>query len=419
MLTGDQVGVLLADYLLAHAGDGARLVACSLVSSQLLRFLAAATAPRARDAHRLQVDRQRGDRVERRDRRPLRVGYEEALGYSVGPLVARQGRRLGGAPVRRADGVEPRPRPSPSREHLDDIYRRVGLFVTEQVSLTCPGADGMAAIKRGDGAVPGRPPPALGGVAIEVVADLARGEDGLPPSDVLVFALAEGRRVIMRPSGTEPKLKSYYEVRVPVGADEPWPRRASPRREELARAARRAPGAPARGDGVTAARRDRARPLGRDRLARAAVVVGRRRSSATSTSTPGWDVGQGWAPADEPGSTVADGAAADRRAEPGPVRGRGRDRAADAAGCGSPPTGRSRRRDAPWRPRRALRGRWHRQFPDDTAGAVHDGDPRAHRGRCPRAAGSASSSTRRRPDRRRAPTAPRSPSTARSMSASC
>jgi phosphomannomutase len=52
------------------------------------------------------------------------------------------------------------------------------------------------------------------------VIDLLRGEGGLPPSDVLVFKLAGGRRVIMRPSGTEPKLKSYYEVRVEVATGE-------------------------------------------------------------------------------------------------------------------------------------------------------------------------------------------------------
>ena len=46
------------------------------------------------------------------------------------------------------------------------------------------------------------------------------GDSGLPPSDVLVFRLDGGRRVIMRPSGTEPKLKSYYEVRVPVAEGE-------------------------------------------------------------------------------------------------------------------------------------------------------------------------------------------------------
>jgi phosphomannomutase len=62
----------------------------------------------------------------------------------------------------------------------------------------------------------GTPPRALAGHAIEEAIDLLRGGGGLPPSDVLVFKLAGGRRVIMRPSGTEPKLKSYYEVRVEV-----------------------------------------------------------------------------------------------------------------------------------------------------------------------------------------------------------
>jgi len=64
-------------------------------------------------------------------------------------------------------------------------------------------------------------PKEVGGFAIDQVIDLAKGEGGLPPSDVLVFKLAGGRRIIMRPSGTEPKLKSYYEVRVEVAAGEP------------------------------------------------------------------------------------------------------------------------------------------------------------------------------------------------------
>jgi len=107
------------------------------------------------------------------------------------------------------------------RDHLDDIYRRVGLFVTEQVSLTKPGAEGMAQIKSAMTKFRGAPPAELGGHVVEQVVDLSKGEGGLPPSDVLVFKLAGGRRVIMRPSGTEPKLKSYYEVRIPVKGDEP------------------------------------------------------------------------------------------------------------------------------------------------------------------------------------------------------
>jgi len=105
-------------------------------------------------------------------------------------------------------------------DHLDDIYRRVGLFVTEQVSVTKPGAHGLAEIRAAMARFRAEPPRAIGAHAIESVADLDRGEGGLPKSDVLVFRLAGGRRVIMRPSGTEPKLKSYYEVRVAVAADE-------------------------------------------------------------------------------------------------------------------------------------------------------------------------------------------------------
>ena len=81
------------------------------------------------------------------------MGYEEALGYTVGPLV------------RDKDGVSAalifaelvlwnRARGRTVLDHLDDIYRRVGLFVTEQVSLTKPGAEGLAEIKDVDGRVP-------------------------------------------------------------------------------------------------------------------------------------------------------------------------------------------------------------------------------------------------------------------------
>ncbi len=220
-LTGDQVGVLLADYLLTVGPQDKRMVATTIVSSQLLGFLAEQAKADYRET--LTGFKWIGNAAmeyERKTQGRFVVGYEEALGYSVGPLV------------RDKDGVSAallfaeltawnRARGKTVHDHLDDIYRKVGLFVTEQVSITKPGVEGMVAIKATMAKFRGQPPKELGGTPIEQAIDLMGGEGGLPPSDVLVFKLAGGRRVIMRPSGTEPKLKSYYEVRIPVKGDEP------------------------------------------------------------------------------------------------------------------------------------------------------------------------------------------------------
>ena len=142
-------------------------------------------------------------------------------GDRLGPLVrVRRYRRLGLEEARELTAWN-RARGRGVLEHLDDIYRRVGLFVTEQVSLTKPGADGLAEIRAAMARFRKQTPKELAGQPVEQVVDLLPGEGGLPPSDVLVFKLAGGRRVIMRPSGTEPKLKSYYEVRVVMTAGEP------------------------------------------------------------------------------------------------------------------------------------------------------------------------------------------------------
>ena len=220
VLTGDQVGALLADYLLEVSPKDKRMVATTIVSSQLLSFLAEQSGADYRETltgfkwignAAMDYERDTGGRFV--------LGYEEALGYSVGPLV------------RDKDGVSAcvifaelvawnRARGKTVLDQLDDIYRRVGLFVTEQVSLTKPGSEGLAEIRAAMTRFRTQPPREIAGFAVDKVVDLAKGEGGLPPSDVLVFRLAGGRRIIMRPSGTEPKLKSYYEVRVPISAGE-------------------------------------------------------------------------------------------------------------------------------------------------------------------------------------------------------
>jgi len=147
------------------------------------------------------------------------MGYEEALGYCVGELV-RDKDGVSSALIVAELAAWNRARGKTLLDHLDEVYRRIGLFLTEQVSLTRPGADGLASIRAAMARFRASPPQAIGGHPVIEIVDLDAGGGGLPRSDVLIFRLAGGRRVIMRPSGTEPKLKSYYEVRIEVGADE-------------------------------------------------------------------------------------------------------------------------------------------------------------------------------------------------------
>ena len=76
--------------------------------------------------------------------------------------------------------------------------------------------DDLAAIPATMDRLRSAPPTTLGGLAVEQVEDLSEGSAALPPTDGLRYSLAEGARVIVRPSGTEPKVKCYLEVVIPV-----------------------------------------------------------------------------------------------------------------------------------------------------------------------------------------------------------
>ncbi|MBL4636631.1 MAG: phospho-sugar mutase [Kofleriaceae bacterium] len=222
MLSGDQIGVLLADYLLSTGtGDKNRLLATTLVSSQLLGIMA--------ESHGISyqttltgfkwIANAAIDALAKNDTQFV-MGYEEALGYSVGDLV------------RDKDGVSAvmlfcelaafaKSESSTVLERLDALYRKHGVFSTAQESLVLPGADGAAQIQAYLKKFRDRPPAEIGGFKVERSYDLLHGAMDLPPSNVLVYFLEGNRRVIMRPSGTEPKLKCYYEVCEPVDSDEP------------------------------------------------------------------------------------------------------------------------------------------------------------------------------------------------------
>ncbi|WP_370615976.1 phospho-sugar mutase [Mumia sp. Pv 4-285] len=202
-LSGDEVGVLLADHLLRLGVTGT--YATTIVSSSLLGRLAAAYGqPYAETLTGFKwIGRVPG----------LAYGYEEALGYAVAPSIARDKdgitamlRVLELAASLRAEGRS-------LVDRLDEIAQRHGLHATAQLSVR---VDDLALISSAMTRLRQDPPAQLGGFAVECVDDLEQGSDVLPPTDGLRFVLQEGARVVVRPSGTEPKLKCYLEVVVPT-----------------------------------------------------------------------------------------------------------------------------------------------------------------------------------------------------------
>ncbi len=232
-LTGNQVGVLLGHYLLTESEDrgAGRVVLASIVSSPLLGVIARALGVAyeetltgfkwiANRAMELEVEGKR-----------FVFGYEEALGYTVGDVV------------RDKDGVSAavmvgeiaawlRTTQRSLLDELEVIHRRYGLFVSSQVNLTKPGAEGAASIRALMDRLRASKPGRFGAFEVVSISDYqaqtaTRLADGavtrltLPKSNVLTFQLAGGSRIIARPSGTEPKIKFYFDVREPMIEGEP------------------------------------------------------------------------------------------------------------------------------------------------------------------------------------------------------
>ncbi len=207
MLRGDEVGALLGDHLLRSGRVG--VYASSLVSASLLGVLAAAYG----QPHRQTLTGFKWiGRVE-----GLAFGYEEALGYCVAPDLVRDKDGVSALLLVAELAAQLKSKDRTLGDRLDEIARRHGLYATDQLSFRVADLSRIpAAVDR----LRTQPPAALGGFAVQRVDDLAEGLEGLPPTDGLRFCLEGRARVVVRPSGTEPKLKCYLEVVVPVAAGE-------------------------------------------------------------------------------------------------------------------------------------------------------------------------------------------------------
>jgi phosphomannomutase len=211
MLTGDEVGALLAWWIAERgrrAGKPAggvyaeSIVSCTLLeriatdagvgyATTLTGFKWISTVP------------------------DLRFGYEEALGYCCDPEAVRDKDGITASLLMLEMIAALKTQGRGVQDVLDDLARKFGLYATSQLSVR---VSDVALIANAMARLRADPPPSLGGRDVVRVDDLEKGVDGLPPTDGLRFTL-NGARMIIRPSGTEPKLKCYLQVVVPVTGD--------------------------------------------------------------------------------------------------------------------------------------------------------------------------------------------------------
>lgn len=199
MLRGDELGAVLAQEITADQSNG--VLATTIVSSSLLSRLAAARG--FAYAETLTGFKWIG-------RVPgLVYGYEEALGYCVAPHLVRDKDGISALLVVAAAAARLKAEGRTLLDLLDDIYREFGVHATDQLSIR---VEDVASITAAMQRLRARRPSVLGGLAVEGIDDLAAGVDGLPPTEGLRYRLERDSRVVVRPSGTEPKLKCYLEV---------------------------------------------------------------------------------------------------------------------------------------------------------------------------------------------------------------
>nr|WP_218844862.1 phospho-sugar mutase [Microbacterium pseudoresistens] len=210
-LTGNEVGLLLG-WRAARAVQAARAenpaalpgasLACSLVSSP---GLAAIAQHYGLDAHETLTGFKWISRAP-----SIVFGYEEALGYLVNPGTIRDKDGISAAVALLGLAAEARERGESLSTLLRELGDACGHFASGQVSIR---VDDLGVIDALMLSLRTMPPARIGSLAVEAVDDLLQAPPGAPSGDVLRYRLAGGTRVIVRPSGTEPKLKVYLDAR--------------------------------------------------------------------------------------------------------------------------------------------------------------------------------------------------------------
>ena len=219
MLSGNELGVLFGHFILSQKASASPLVITTIVSSAQLKAIAAAFGAAYEEtltgfkwiANRALELLPKG--------KEFVFGYEEALGYTVG-TVARDTDGIGAALVAADMAAACKARGTTLLGYLEEIQRAHGLFLAKQANFTLPGTSGAATIAKVMAALRAEAPTVVGEWKVSAVKDYQSGTTGLPKSNVLAYELAGGSRITVRPSGTEPKIKFYFELKETLGAGE-------------------------------------------------------------------------------------------------------------------------------------------------------------------------------------------------------
>lgn len=202
MLRGDELGVIFGEWIARTSPRGT--FGNSIVSSSILRKI---SAHYGIDFKEVLTGFKWLAKIE-----DLAFGYEEAIGYAVDSETVNDKDGISAAIFLAQIATDLAAVGKDLNDLLDEVWQRHGFHATEQISIRV--AD-MGAITNLLAGLRSNPPQEIAGRSVESIDDLAAPTDGLPPTDGLRLWLSGGVRIIIRPSGTEAKLKCYIEVITP------------------------------------------------------------------------------------------------------------------------------------------------------------------------------------------------------------
>lgn len=206
MLRGDELGVVLGEWIARSKPSGT--FGNSIVSSSALRKICGHYGI---DFQEVLTGFKWLAKIE-----DLAFGYEEAIGYAVDSDTVNDKDGISAAIFLAQVAMDLKRDGLTISDLLNQVWERHGFHGTEQISIR---VSDMSAITRLLAGLRQTPPKEIAGRAVESIDDLASPKDGLPPTDGLRIWLAGGIRIIVRPSGTEAKMKCYIEVITKTSGD--------------------------------------------------------------------------------------------------------------------------------------------------------------------------------------------------------